>query len=415
MPNFKFIDLFAGIGGFHQAMSALGGICVFACDINEDCRRVYKKNFCSNNEFSIEDDINKFTDKNSIQSFDVLCGGFPCQTFSKAGNRTGFSKRDARGQLFYRIIDILENHPECKYVFLENVRNLADNEKNWNVVCTELKKQGFIITETPIIESPENFGIPQTRERVYILGMKKKITNLEQITRENLNIDNLHNPFNGNCIDWIIDDNIDNKYLLKQDLVNLLDYWEEFLQELRRTNTIKSPFWLFHAGLHQSRNKWEIDKDIYNENLPSWKKHLLLKTRKMYEANKKFIDNWDQIHNMSKRFLIHQKFEWNASRDCTSIQQGIIQIRQSGVRVKSPNVFPSLVAMKNIPIIWDNNINHYRQLTVKECAKLQSFKKDYIFDENDEISYKQLGNSVNVEVIRLIARQLFLLGGMINE
>ena len=71
--------------------------------------------------------------------------------------------------------------------------------------------------------------------------------------------------------------------------------------------------------------------------------------------------------------------------------------------------------MKNIPIIWDNDINQYRKLSVKECAKLQSFKEDYKFDENDEISYKQLGNSVNVEVIRLIARQLFILGGMINE
>ena len=118
---------------------------------------------------------------------------------------------------------------------------------------------------------------------------------------------------------------------------------------------------------------------------------------------------------MSNRFLIHQKFEWNASRDCNSIQQGIIQIRQSGVRVKSPNVFPSLVAMKNIPIIWDLNINHFRKLSVKECAKLQSFRDDYQFDENDEISYKQLGNSVNVEVIRLIANQLFILGGMIDE
>lgn len=415
MPNFKFIDLFAGIGGFHQAMSALGGTCVFACDINDDCRRVYKQNFCPNNEFPVEGDINKFIKKDSIKSFDVLCGGFPCQTFSKAGKRTGFSETDARGQLFYRIIDILENHPECKFVFLENVRNLADNKDNWNVVCTELKKQGFIITESPIIETPENFGIPQTRDRVYILGIKKEIINLEQITRENLHINDLYNPFNGNCIDWIKDKKIDNKYFLKQELVDLLNYWEEFLQELRRTNTIKSPFWLFHAGLHQSRNKWEAEKEINNENLPSWKKHLFLKTRKMYESNKKFIDNWNQIHNMSEKYLIHQKFEWNASRDCTSIQQGIIQIRQSGVRVKSPNVFPSLVAMKNIPIIWDNNINRYRKLTVKECAKLQSFKEDYIFDENDEISYKQLGNSVNVEVIKLIARQLFLLGGMINE
>ena len=415
MPRFKFIDLFAGIGGFHQAMTALDGKCVFACDINKDCRKVYKQNFCNNNEFPVEDDINKFTGSNAIPEFDVLCGGFPCQTFSKAGNRTGFSAEDSRGQLFYRIIDILKNHPECKYVFLENVRNLADDEDNWNIVCSELEGQGFIITKKPIIETPENFGIPQTRDRVYILGIRRGIINLEQITRDNLNINDLYNPFNGNCIDWIIDQDVDEKYFLNDGLVELLNIWEEFLHELQRTNTIKSPFWLFHAGLHQRRITWENNEHINDEDFPAWKRNLLLKTRTMYEKNKVFIDDWNNRNHMNERFLIHQKFEWNASRDCNSIQQGIIQIRQSGVRVKSPTVFPSLVAMKNIPIIWDYNINRYRKLTVRECAKLQSFREDFEFDENDEISYKQLGNSVNVEVIRLIANQLFILGGMINE
>lgn len=416
--NFSFIDLFAGIGGFHQAMKKLGGKCVFACDINEDCRKVYKKNFCPNEEFILEGDIKKAIENNLIPQFDVLCAGFPCQTFSKSGNRTGFNivekengKKDERGQLFFRIIDILKEHTECKYFILENVRNLADNKDNWDVVCSELKNQNFIITEEPIIESPENFNVPQTRERVYILGIKKGIiTGKDKITRNDLRIDIQHKSFNGNCIDWIIDKVVNPKYIIDNDteIAEVLNLWEEFLQELRRTNTIKSPFWLFHAGVGKQYDLEYIFSEEYDwQEIPKWKRCLLFKSRIMYTSNKKFIDKWVKRYNMTEKFLIHQKFEWNASKDCQSIKQGIIQIRQSGVRVKSPSVFPSLVAMNNTPIIWDSNINKYRYLTVKECAKLQSFDPDFKFSDNDNISYKQLGNSVNVKVIKIISEGLF--------
>lgn len=179
--GFTFVDLFCGIGGFHQAMASLGGKCVFACDINELCRKVYEANYkVDGDDLIISDDIKKAAKQNNIPQFDVLCGGFPCQTFSKAGKRNGFQvvenengETDDRGQLFFRIIDILNDHPECNYVILENVRNLADNEDNWQIVCDELKALGFIITENPIIESPHHFGIPQVRDRVYILGIKE--------------------------------------------------------------------------------------------------------------------------------------------------------------------------------------------------------------------------------------------------
>ena len=177
--RFTFVDLFCGIGGFHQAMASLGGKCVFACDINKWCRKVYEENYKPDNEeLIISADIKMAVKENNIPQFDVLCGGFPCQTFSKAGKRNGFQvvetengETDDRGQLFFRIVDILKNHPECNYVILENVRNLADNVDNWHVVCDELKQLGFVITEDPVIESPHHFGIPQVRDRVYILGV----------------------------------------------------------------------------------------------------------------------------------------------------------------------------------------------------------------------------------------------------
>ena len=119
MESFKFIDLFCGIGGFHQAMKSLGGVCVFASDIDEDCRKTYEANY----GIAPVGDITKI-DAADIPAHDVLCGGFPCQAFSKAGNRLGFDD-PTKGTLFFDICRILEYH-HPKYALLENVRNLAD-------------------------------------------------------------------------------------------------------------------------------------------------------------------------------------------------------------------------------------------------------------------------------------------------
>lgn len=418
---FTFVDLFCGIGSFHQAMSSLGGKCVFACDINQMCREVYCKNYkLDNDDLIISDDIRRDAKEKKLPRFDVLCGGFPCQTFSKAGKRNGFQvvktetgATDDRGQLFFSIVEILKDHPECKYIILENVRNLADNAENWNIVCDELKKLGFIITEKPIIESPHHFGVPQVRERVYILGIKESAIQNQQllrekkITREMLDINNFYQSCPQNSIPMILDEKVDSKYYVSDEIVEVLDIWEEFLQNVKG---VKSPFWLHKAGLGiYDDDQYKSDPIIgYNE-MPLWKQQLVWRSREMYNNNYKFIDDWAERHHMCARILLHQKFEWNASRDCTSIKQGITQIRQSGVRVKNPDFFPSLVAMDNTPIIWDEKLGKYRYLSPHESAKLQSFSDNFIFNESDSISYRQLGNSVNVKILKILCKQLFLL------
>lgn len=421
--NFRFIDLFCGIGGFHQAMTPLGGKCVFASDINEQCREVYKKNFTPNDEFVVYGDINKAIKENVIPEFEVLCGGFPCQTFSKAGNQNGFTvvekengEKDKRGQLFYRIIDILKEHSECKYVVLENVRNLADKKDNWKIVCNELKDQGFIITEEPIIESPHNFGVPQVRERVFILGIRKEAFDGRRslpagyLTREILGIDDEIDrcPEKGNCLPGIIDTNVDPKYYVSEEVEELLEAWEEFRANVKG---LCSPFWLHKAGIGiYNREQYYQDADIGYQEMPDWKKVMVMRSRIMYENNFEFIDAWIERHKMQDKILIQQKFEWNCGTDCKSLKEGIIQIRQSGVRVKRPNYFPSLVAMNNTPIIWDEHVHKYRYFTPKESAKLQSFKSDYKFSDSDAVTYRQLGNSVNVKLVKIFAEGLFRLG-----
>ena len=425
--RFTFIDLFCGIGGFHQAMTALGGDCVFACDINEMCRKVYTVNYKKEGDnLTISADIKKVAKDNNLPQFDVLCGGFPCQTFSKAGKRNGFEivenengDKDDRGQLFFRIVDILKDHPECKYIILENVRNLADNAENWKIVCNELKKLGFVITEEAIIESPHKFGIPQVRDRVYILGVKETAIKNEillrekKITRKMLDINAFYKDCPPNCIPMLLDNVADPKYFVPDDIAKVLDIWEEFLQNIKG---IKSPFWLHKAGLGIYDDEvYKTDPEIGYADMPEWKKNMVWKSREMYNNNHEFIDKWAEKYKMRSRSLIHQKFEWNASRDCKSIKDGITQIRQSGVRVKNPDYFPSLVAMNNTPIVWDKTANRYRYLSPKESAKLQSFRDDFIFDTSDAVSYRQLGNSVNVKLITLLAKQLFLLNGDIWE
>ncbi|MBQ3496206.1 MAG: DNA (cytosine-5-)-methyltransferase [Clostridia bacterium] len=418
--KFKFIDLFCGIGGFHQAMSKLGGDCVFACDINEKCQEVYLMNYNRDKRFTLEGDIIKAIVEKKIPEFDVLCGGFPCQTFSKAGKRNGFDvvetengEKDERGQLFFRIIDILKEHPECKYVILENVRNLADNKENWRIVCDELKQLGFIITEDPIIESPHHFGIPQVRDRVYILGVKEvaiktgQLREERKITRQMLGIEAHYERCPKNCIPMLLDEFTDPKYYLSSELTEVLDIWEEFLQNVKG---VKSPFWLHKAGLGiYDDEEYKFDPEIGYQDMPDWKKELVWKSRVMYNNNHTFIDDWAKRHKMTERSLIHQKFEWNASRDCKSIKDGITQFRQSGVRVKNPDYFPSLVAMNNTPIVWDAVAEKYRYLSPHEAAKLQSFKDDFMFNESDTVSYRQLGNSVNVKLVRMFAEALLKL------
>ncbi len=416
--KFTFVDLFCGIGGFHQAMSSLGGRCVFACDINQWCRSVYAANYRTDEyELIISDDIKKAVKEKNIPRFDVLCGGFPCQTFSKAGKQNGFKvvenengETDDRGQLFFRIVDILQDHPECNYVILENVRNLADKEDDWKVVCDELKKLGFIITEDAIIESPHKFGIPQVRDRVYILGVKERViksnelSESKKITREMLNISAYYHKCPKNSIPMLLDDACDPKYYVPDELSEVLNIWEEFLQNVK---DVKSPFWLHKAGLGIYDDEvYKKDPVIGYQDMPDWKKEMVWKSRVMYNNNYEFIDAWVKKYSMTSRNLIHQKFEWNASRDCKSIKEGIIQFRQSGVRVKNPDYFPSLVAMINTPIVWDKTAEKYRYISPREAAKLQSFRDDFIFSESDSVSYRQLGNSVNVKLVKMFAEAL---------
>jgi len=181
--SIKFIDLFCGIGSFHQSFKKLGWECVMACDINEAVRETYKENHL------IEplEDIIKIDPKN-IPNYDILCAGIPCQPFSLCGKHLGFD--DERGTLFFQVMKFVKFH-KPKIVIIENVKGLLthNNGETLNKMKNELSKEDYIINYKILICS--DYGLPQMRQRLFIIGIKKNKTNINKQKRDLINILNL--------------------------------------------------------------------------------------------------------------------------------------------------------------------------------------------------------------------------------
>ena len=168
-PKFTFIDLFAGIGGFRIAMQNLGGKCVYSSEWDAQAQKTYLANY---GEVPYGD-ITKETTKSYIpDGFDVLCAGFPCQAFSLAGKRRGFE--ETRGTLFFDVAEIIRRK-RPKAFFLENVKGLKihDKGKTLDTILNVLRNDLDYYVPDPEIVNAVNFGVPQHRERIYIVGFRK--------------------------------------------------------------------------------------------------------------------------------------------------------------------------------------------------------------------------------------------------
>lgn len=389
MEPFRFIDLFCGIGGFHQAMESLGGECVFASDIDEDCRKTYEANY----RIKPVGDITKI-DAADIPVHDVLCAGFPCQAFSKAGNRLGFDD-PTKGTLFFDICRILEfHHP--KYALLENVRNLASHDKGntWRVIHDKLVELGYNLLPEPVIFSPHYVGIPQHRERVFIMCVRKDLGEVPPFvfTKEQMipcSIDSI-----------LQDDNeIPNieEYRISPDMEELINLWNEFVQNIKVKRLPGFPVW--------SDRLCDLDPNEDLSQYPAWKQNFILKNNELYVNNRVFIDEWLMRAKQNPLFFgAKAKFEWQAGQTKhPNIWNQIFQLRPSGIRVKVNTYFPALVAIVQTSIIGSRR----RFLTPRECARLQSFPEDFQPDVKQQQAYKQFGNAVNVALVKYFAQYMF--------
>lgn len=167
--KFKFIDLFAGVGGFRLAMQNLGGKCVFTSEWDKDAQKTYRANF---GEVPFGDITKEETKKFIPDDFDVLCAGFPCQAFSIAGKRGGFE--DTRGTLFFDVAEIIKRK-KPKAIFLENVKGLRNHNggKTLATILNVLRNDLDYFVPEPQIINAKDFGVPQQRERIYIVGFRK--------------------------------------------------------------------------------------------------------------------------------------------------------------------------------------------------------------------------------------------------
>jgi len=418
----KFIDLFAGLGGFHVGLSQLGHNCVFASELDETLRDLYDTNF----NLKPEGDI-KHIYTNDVPKHDILCAGFPCQPFSKAGSQSGLEDYD-RGTLFDDIARILK-HRNPKYFILENVANLLthDSGRTWKIILETLEDKLHYNVEFKKL-SPHQFGIPQLRDRIFIVGSKNKLDKFKWPIIEYDNDTSIRNVLDVLPIE---------SRLLPDREMECLDIWQEFLDRLPSNTKLPSfPLWSMEFGadypymettphslssnfldpflgafgqsLHGMNKMDQLERipkysrtEQENGIFPKWKIKFITQNREFYRTNKKYIDPvLPRIQNLPPSW---QKFEWNCQGEEREIRNHIIQFRGSGVRVKRTNYSPSLVASTStqIPIIgWEN-----RYITIKEAARLQSLDSINV-TLPEGLAYKALGNAVNSEIVKCIAQQL---------
>ena len=399
--SFTFADLFAGIGGFHAALSPFGGECVFVSEWDKSASETYASNWLQNSDVEVSGDIRALTEGDSVMvpKHDVLTGGFPCQPFSKSGNQLGVS--ETRGTLFYNILRIIEVR-KPKIVLLENVRNLVGpkHHSDYLIMIRLLRELGYAVSEVPTILSPHEIpkkfgGSPQHRQRVFIGGVrvgKKRALELKgiapllrrkpfqefpetiwDIKSELSSFETKKAPF-------------ESALKVGSDQRDAVRMWEEFLIQYRRANDSNPPGLPMWTEFWKSRSEIRISRDV-----PDWKRRFIERNSDLYQENYKWIDKWRKIHELENLIPSHRKFEWQG-RDSKSIYDCLLQFRPSGIRVKEATYVPAFVALAQTPVLgWE-----MRELSEYEASRIQGFPSNFSFgDQKRALSLKQIGNAVH--------------------
>ena len=376
----NFLDLFAGIGGFRLGMERAGHKCIGYCEVDKFARMSYQAIHDTKGEIDYKD-ITEVTNEEFRKlkgTVDVICGGFPCQAFSVAGKQLGFE--DVRGTLFYEIVRAAKEI-KPRYLFLENVRNLLshDKGKTFTTMLTILDELGYD-AEWQVLNS-KNFGVPQNRERVFIIGhLRGECTSrVFPIQGENKESDRepkikiLGNVKNPNCRSKGTRSLVHDKNGIVEALT-ATDYKEPKKVAINFPKILQIGRGFNKGGVHNIAPT--ITKNSYQEN-----NFLSIK-----EATKQgyAIANIGDSINLS-----HPNSKTRRGRVGKNIANTLLTSDEQGV------------------VLSDYKI---RKLTPRECWRLQGFP-DWAFDKAQKVNsnsqlYKQAGNSVTVNVIEEIAKKL---------
>jgi DNA (cytosine-5)-methyltransferase 1 len=434
MPEtLKFIDLFAGIGGFHRALGdGLGHECVFASEISKPLQENYLKNF-RGSETYLHGDIRKAHD--DVPAHDILAGGFPCPSFSKSGKQHG--RRESRGQLMREIVRIARAH-KPSYVLLENVGNFERMNRGeaWKELRTSLERIGYKVQATEHyasggvgLLSPHHFGHPHKRDRFYVVATMEELGGSPFKIPSDVPAPSLAMIEEGEP------DAAESKAAaLTEQQERCINQWNALLKAVPKADPVISPLWgdeawetypfkektpyacaestLRHrAGAE--RFPAVMMKQQYVDSLPSyartaedsfpdWKVGFIEDSREWWGKHSRHLpDGW--LASLKAFPPSLRKLEWNCGAEERDLWTKVLQFRPSGLRAKRYNTSPALVAMTStqIPILGPRK----RFLTRTEGLRLQGFPDDHFLPESRQEAFAALGNAVHVGVVEAVVRQ----------
>lgn len=398
--DFTFVDLFAGIGGFHAALSGVGGRCLLAVEKDAEAARVYEDNW----GMPALGDVTKEGWMDAVtEKVNVVCGGFPCQPFSKSGVQRGMD--EARGTLFYNILECLEAwKPDV--VLLENVRNLAGprHRHEWEVIVASLRDLGYQVASEPLIVSPhwispEEGGAPQNRERVYIVGT---LVGREAAWAVAGELGTVQLSKWAGAARWNLERDLPVQAESELEEVELKELSWSKAEELWISAWSSLVEQLLAAGVELPRFPVWVDSwySPVSSSAPAWKTAIEEKNRVFYRANWEMLDDWVGLWKVNSFPASRRKLEWQAG-DARSFDECLVQLRPSGLRVKKATHTGALVAIDQRPFM----VSRGRRLSIRECARLQRFPETFTFRSvSTRAAAKQLGNAVHVGS----ARKVFL-------
>lgn len=405
----RFIDLFAGIGGIRRgvvnalAQHGIESQCVLSSEIDEKACETYELNY---HEYPQGD----IRDINDIAPFELLLAGFPCQPFSYAGKKKGFG--DTRGTLFFEVERLLEKY-RPKAFLLENVRGLYthDGGRTFQTIIEHLNALGYGTYD--LLLNSSDFGVPQNRVRLYILGIRgeqpkmRLVTNLGATDSHSYRRNQQLNLFGGrkcSVVADILEDRVDAKYVCSDkfqrqlhnavgDDLSVLHGWR--MMDYRGGQSVHS--WdMGMRGECSIAEKKFMNLLITNRRHPEFGRHQDGKKLTKEQIQTFYHDNdIDEViaSLCEKGYLKEQDGKY--SPVCGNMSFEVFKYLDP----QSVSITLTSSDCNRLGVIQNNKARH---ITPRECARLQGFPDDFILNPNDKFAYKQFGNSVSVPVIEAV-------------
>lgn len=415
MTKIRFIDLFSGIGGmrlaFEQAANSqkIETECVLSCEINKDADLVYQKNF----GHSALGDIRIIAE---LPPHDFLLAGFPCQSFSYAGKKEGFG--DTRGTLFFEIMRLVDTYKPQAFIF-ENVRGLYthDNGRTLATIKHEIQQRGYSFDA--FLLNSANFGLPQNRVRIYLVGILGKSPKFSLVSDVGPKDSHSYNPQQLSLfqplqksvtVSDILEDNSDRKYDCSAEFVKALQ--KIFNHDLNRLHGLR----LIDYRGGNSIHSWELGLrgECSAEEIELMNRFILKRRNKKFgkhqdgklltrEQIASFFPNpnLEEILEslVAKKYLqiVNDKYKPVAGNFSFEVYKFL-----------DPNKISVTLVASDANRLGVYHNQRVRRLTPREAARLQGFPDSFILHPQDDKAYHQLGNSVSINVVKAVAQEVIM-------